>query len=93
MFPGWMILGEDIVEGQYRELINSQRAYAYAADAGVCWLDNEEDFTCPTMPQVLPDISTTYTNPVDDDAPWYNDEDPDTEDFLGVIGLDVVGVA
>jgi hypothetical protein len=86
-----MILGEQVVEGQYFELVNSQRAYAYAANAGICWLDNEEDFTCERMPWVLTNIFTTYTDPETDQAPWYNDDDPDSTDFLGVVGIDVTG--
>ena len=90
MFEGWMIIGtNDPVgnPGDFAEIVNNPRAYAYAYDAGLCWLQQCGD--CDTAAVVTPGFP--YASPVLDPAPWYDPNDPDSAGFLGVIGLDVVG--
>lgn len=88
MYPGWLILGQEELSGSYFEIINNERAYAYAESGGICWL--EDRVRCETSAQVLPD-GPTYTTPVNDNAPWYDPDDPDTAGFYGVVGIDIVG--
>jgi hypothetical protein len=71
------------INGPFKEMINSARAYAYARWAGIPWL-----VECDTCPGAHP--AGTYSQP-SAGAPWYNAAVPATEKFLGVIGLDVEG--
>lgn len=67
------------------EIVNSVRAAAYA------WkycLPIECD-ACPDLPDALG--HEPYTDPVTDDAPWYDPNVPESADVLGVMGLNVVG--
>lgn len=72
------------MDGPFTEMINSSRAYAYAEAAGIAWLNE-----CDRCPDAHP--TATYTTPAADDAPWYDPTNPDTERFLGVIGMDIEG--
>ncbi|MET9322006.1 hypothetical protein ABZX75_17695 [Streptomyces sp. NPDC003038] len=67
------------------EVINSVRAAAYAS--AYC-LPVECD-ACPDLPDVLG--HPPYTDPVTDDAPWYDPLVPESADVLGYMGLDAVG--
>jgi hypothetical protein len=90
MYPGWMIIGtQDPIgfPGDYTEIVNSTRAYAYADYAGLCWLQDCSE--CDAAAVVTPGYP--YTSPITDPAPWYDENDPDSWGFLGVIGLDVEG--
>ena len=73
--------------GDYTEIVNSTRAYAYADYAGLCWLQDCSE--CDAAAVVTPGFP--YTSPIADPAPWYDENDPDSWGFLGVIGLDVDG--
>jgi hypothetical protein len=90
MYPGWMIIGASPVPGEfadYTEIINSTRAYAYADYAGICWLNDCSE--CDAVAVTTPGYP--YTSPITDPAPWYDQYNPDSWGFLGVIGLDVSG--
>jgi hypothetical protein len=90
VYPGFLTLGtgNPISTGSFVELVNNTRAYAYARNMGICWLQECED--CPTTAQVLPG-GGKYRSPALDRAPWYDENNTDTWGFLGVIGLDVQG--
>lgn len=90
MYPGWVIIGTSDpigIPGEFTEIVNSARAYAYADYAGLCWLYDCAE--CDASAVVTPGYP--YTSPITDPAPWYDEHDPDSWGFLGVIGLDVEG--
>ncbi|HEY6415388.1 MAG TPA: hypothetical protein VIX41_04090, partial [Acidimicrobiales bacterium] len=92
MYPGWVLIGDSPydLEGDFRhELINNARAYAYAEQAGICWL--QQCLDCPTVELAIPG-GPNFVSPKDDPAPWFDADNPDTWGFLGIIGLDVQGV-
>lgn len=73
------------IGGPFQELVNSARAYAYADEAGIPWLD-----VCDHCPTAHP--AGTYLTPgTGSVAPWYSAGNPDTARFLGVIGMDIEG--
>jgi hypothetical protein len=89
MYQGFLAIGNpEGIDEPFREIINNSRAFAYATERGVCWL--EEDDLCPETSVILPG-GPNYRTPRDDLAPWYDPDNPDTAGFLGVIGLDIVG--
>ncbi|MFJ3100390.1 hypothetical protein [Streptomyces sp. NPDC086835] len=67
------------------EIINSARAAAYAEPS--CLLTSCN--TCPDIAAALNDAP--YVDPVTDPAPWYDAAVPESADFLGVMGMNVVG--
>lgn len=92
MYPGYISIGTEnpLLPGlQVYEIVNNQRAYAYAAEAGICWL--HECDACPQTAVIVPGPSE-YVSVAADPAPWYRANNPDSEDFLGVVGLEVTGV-
>lgn len=92
MYPGWLLLGDgdpfETPPAPYTEFVNNSRAYAYARQAGICWL--EECLDCPEAQVVVPG-GANYQGVALDPAPWYDVDNPDTWGFLGVIGLDIAG--
>ncbi|MEV6400571.1 hypothetical protein AB0M39_38320 [Streptomyces sp. NPDC051907] len=70
-----------------QEIINSARAIAYAGNAGLR-IDCEP---CDSLTTALDDMP--YMSPVDADneAPWYDPAQPQSGQFLGVLGLGVTG--
>lgn len=70
-----------------QEIINSARAIAYSASAG---LQMECD-PCDSLPTALGDLP--YETPVDvgNEAPWYDPALPQSAQFFGVLGLGVTG--
>lgn len=90
MYPGWMIIGTQDPVGfpaAFTEIVNNTRAYAYADWAGICWLQDCNE--CDVASIVTPGYP--YVSPILDPAPWYDESDPDSWGFLGVVGLDVEG--
>lgn len=89
MYAGWLMLGDSpfTVGGQSHEIINNARAYAYARDGGICWLQECEE--CPATEIVVP--GAPFVSVKDDPAPWFDETNPDTLGFYGVIGLEVQG--
>ena len=91
MYPGWMVIGtsdpfsDPLAE--YEEIVNSARAHSYAAREGLCWLYECEN--CSSAVTATPGYP--FLGVALDPAPWYSAEDPDSEGFLGVIGLAVEG--
>ena len=90
MWPGWVALGpgDPFTGDEYVELVNNQRAYSYARNAGISWL--QECLDCPEAALVMPG-GPDFKSPELDPAPWYDEENPDTWGFYGVVGLEVVG--
>lgn len=88
MYPGWLSLGQgdpyNPANEQY-EIVNNARALTYAANAGICWLQDCND--CPDA--ILP--GWPYVSPGIDGAPWYDVNNPDTWGFLGVLGMQITG--
>jgi hypothetical protein len=81
-YLGWASLGGT-------ELINSVRAYAYAAGAGITAV---VDPGVPELPAIVGD-GTRYLSPVADPAPWFDPAVPASSRFLGVLGLAMVGIS
>ena len=91
MYPGYLTLGTEdpFLPGvDVMEIVNNQRAYAYARNAGICWL--YECDACPEAEIVVPG-GPNFISPIIDPAPWFVDDDPDSWGFLGVVGLEVSG--
>lgn len=91
MYPGWMVIGANDPFGDplatYEEIVNSARAHAYARLAGLCWLYECEE--CDSAITATPGFP--FDGVAADPAPWYDANDPDSESFLGVIGMAVDG--
>ena len=90
MYPGFITIGHlDPIgnPGLVTEVINNARAHIYAANAGITWLHDCNN--CDPATVVLP--GWPYTSPKADPAPWYDPNNPDSEGFYGVVGLDVTG--
>lgn len=87
MHPSFLNIGDPFPDGPHFEIINSQRAYYYAQAQGLTWL--QECNLCPGIDTVVE--GAPYSNVASDNAPWYDPNNSDTEDFCGVIGLDVIG--
>lgn len=80
--------------------INAQRTAAYLANLGdVC---NDGDFpgsksmtcNCPPLHWEIPDdggppVEAVYTNPITDQAPWFDADIPESGQFLGFLVHDV----
>lgn len=60
------------------EIVNGARTLAYGAN---CLFD---PCPCPALEDV------TYTDPATDDAPWYDADHPESEDFWGLLASDIV---
>lgn len=90
MYAGFMLIGDGTLEANpfNFEIINSARAYTYACNAGMTWVHDAD--ICESTGTVLPG-GPDYFTPANDLAPWYDPDDPDTEKFLGVMGLEVIG--
>lgn len=72
------------------EVLNSARAYGYAttADCPVDWLEDPE---CDTIADAEGHEDYDYGSI--QDAPWFDPDDPDTTGrFLGLYGIDVLGL-
>ena len=92
VYPGYLAIGLEDPDADpptaASEIINSNRAFTYAAASGtVGWLT--ECGECRGIDAVLPDGS--YGTVAGDPAPWYNPRNLDSAGFLGVVGLDVEG--
>lgn len=70
------------------EIVNNARATAYASSLGVTTV---QCAPCQTMDRALYD--GRYTSPDNDDAPWWDPSEPDSKDFAGYFGLDVIGMS
>ena len=90
MWAGWMAMGpgDPFATTDYFEMVNNARAYAYARNAGIGWLQECTD--CEEVAMVVPG-GPDFISPILDPAPWYDIDNPDTWGFLGVIGLEVTG--
>lgn len=70
---------------------DNARTYAYhqwAKESGLYSLD-----CCPRLDDCsCPNDSQTWTDPVTDDAPWIDPNNPHSEEFLGVMIMKVTGV-
>lgn len=90
MYPGWMVIGtqDPIGEpGDFTEIVNNPRAFAYAMRSGICWLQDCNE--CDPAALVIP--GWPFVGVKEDPAPWYDPDNPDSWGFLGVVGLDVTG--
>jgi hypothetical protein len=94
-YPGYFAIGampldESLpIASTSTEIVNSERAYAYAANAGICWLERCDE--CPPAGVIVPG-GPDFVSPIIDPAPWYDVDNPDSWGFLGVVGLDIEGV-
>lgn len=72
--------------GTFNELVNSARAYGYAQNAGITWLQD-----CRECTRAYP-AGSSYIRPSNAVwAPWYHPSIPYSDEFLGLIGLEVEG--
>ena len=100
-YTGWLTLGDAFVTGNNIELLNTERALAYiecwnakvlaGAEEGNCinFIDACED--CTDLALILTN-GAGYTCVEVDTAPWYDPTNGDSEQFLGVIGLEISNV-
>ncbi|MCY0957751.1 hypothetical protein [Streptomyces sp. H27-H5] len=73
------------------EIANSTRLAAYLESVGSP-LTDYGNCGCPTLtPEVLGEDGP-YTNPVDDEAPWYDVDVPESAEFAGFMVLSVEGM-
>lgn len=94
-YPGYVAIGLDnpyndsieLPASTSVEIVNTNRATAYARNAGLPWLDDCD--SCGDIDPVIP--NGTYTSPTMDPAPWYNPRVPDSWGFLGLVGLEMTG--
>lgn len=70
------------------EIINATRTEAYAKAAGLGWF--RAVYRNESLPYLLDDVP--YRTPALDEAPWVDDDRPESVDFCGVYPLDVTGV-
>jgi hypothetical protein len=81
------------VEVAFSEVVNTHRAAAYAAQAGLPWVKG-----CDQCHSITAAHGQTYLTPMRDAAagdppPWWGDgSDPDALEFLGVMGISVQNV-
>jgi len=68
------------------EVVNSARAVVYAANAGLALACEPCDTTSLALGE------DPYRDVVLDPAPWYDEHQPQSKDFLGVFGLQVAGL-
>ncbi|MFC8466012.1 hypothetical protein [Streptomyces sp. NPDC057250] len=74
------------------EIANSTRLRAYLESVGSP-LTSIGTCLCPTLtPQVLGEEDGAYTNPADDEAPWYDEDVPESAEFAGFMVLSVDGL-
>lgn len=72
------------------ELANHVRLAQYLSTVGSP-LTVSGPCVCPTLTaEMLGDLP--YTNPADDEAPWYDPDVPDSEEFAGVLLLSIDGL-
>lgn len=69
------------------EIVNSARAAQYAGTLGITTV---RCGACRDIARVLKD--RPYTNPADDEAPWYDPAVPESAGFAGVVGLGFSGL-
>lgn len=67
------------------ELANYNRTATYVTDRGISGLTLSTSCNCPAME----DDYITFTNPIADDAPWYDSNVPESADFLGLLAYDI----
>jgi hypothetical protein len=70
------------------EIINASRVEAYAKHFAVSWF--RPVYREPGLSWLLGD--STYTTPLQDDAPWTDPDNLDSYDFYGVYPLEVTGI-
>jgi len=90
-YAGYLSIGDQdpLTAATATEIVNTERAVAYARAAGLNWLHECGD--CPQLIGIGND-GQPYDTPATDPAPWYDPTNDDSEGFLGVVGLDVTGM-
>lgn len=81
MFEGYLAFAGN-------ELVNNSRAATYAAALGITSVSCRG---CDGLHRALYD--TAYTSPDMDDAPWFDPTVPESKNFAGLLGLEVVGLS
>lgn len=81
---GWMA-----IDGT--EIVNSMRMMSYAQQVGCTGIPGGMCLPCRDLYTEVSD--PPYTNPVSDDAPWYDPGRPESAFFFGVGGIDFMGLA
>jgi hypothetical protein len=68
-----------------REIANGNRTRAYMKELGGASFNVATGCHCDALDQTDDyDVVLEYTNPADDDAPWYDSNRPESEEFLGL---------
>jgi len=81
-FPGWMVFAGT-------EIINVARTVTYSANL-MPTLSIGDCYGCDDLNVALDD--PPYTDPVTDAAPWYDPDQPETAEFLGLYPVSVRGL-
>lgn len=82
MYYGWLSFAGT-------EVINTHRTVAYVREA-LPALGIKHPYESPFIEYAIQE-PTNYTNPVADEAPWYDPGAPETADFLGFYTTDMMG--
>ena len=86
MFDGYLTFAGN-------EVVNVARTYAYI-DAGYAppGVTVNRCIECDTLPEAIND-GKPYVSPIIDEAPWFDENNPDTWDFAGLIPLEITGLS
>lgn len=94
MYLGFIAIGVDdpftTPASEWSEVVNNQRAYAYARWASLTWVIPCDE--CEGLDMITSN-GLGFQSPILDPAPWYDPDNPDSWNFLGVIGMEVTGAS
>lgn len=86
MIRDYLAVGEN-------EIVNHARLQAYLANVGSPLDSGSQVCTCTNLTSaVLDDLPYTTPDDVDNPAPWYDVDVPDSADFLGLMVLSMAGI-
>lgn len=84
-YNGWLRLGGV-------EVVNDERLATYL-DNGIAPLDAQVNVEpCEGLSEVLSTDWSPFRTPMQDEAPWYDEDDPDTWDFAGLLVTELTGL-
>lgn len=84
-WSGYFAIGDG---GEQVEIVNVARTEAYALNAGLPWF--KPAYRSGLLPALLNDAE--YVTPADDGAPWYDPDEPVSNEFFGFYPTNVTGL-